>query len=203
VITIAGGFMSHALTPLPVVALLFAASLAIQAADVKKQGPPIETLQSEYRLGAEDVIDVFVWKEPEVTASAVVRPDGKISLPLAGELQASGKTTGELQQEIVIQLHRYITDPVVNVIVKQVNSMKISVLGEVHKPDVYRIHNQVTVLDAIAMAGGFTEFAKRSKVIVIRGSGANQQKIMLNIRDAVVGGAVQMYLQPLDTVYVQ
>jgi len=122
----------------------------------------------EYRLGPEDVIEVFVWKQPELTTTVVIRPDGRISLPLTNELEASGKTALQLQKEITEKLREYITQPIVNVIVKQVNSLKISVLGEVRKPDVYRIKNQVTVLDAIAMAGGFTDLARPNRVIVIR-----------------------------------
>ncbi|HEY1338873.1 MAG TPA: polysaccharide biosynthesis/export family protein, partial [Bryobacteraceae bacterium] len=90
--------------------------------------------RSEYRLGPEDVIEVFVWKEPELSTTVALRPDGRISLPLAGEFDASGKTTAQLQNEIATQLTRYITEPVVNVMVKQINSLKISVLGEVRKP---------------------------------------------------------------------
>jgi polysaccharide export outer membrane protein len=150
------------------------------------------------------VIDVFVWKEPDLTTSVVIRPDGKISLPLANELEASGKTAVELQQEIAEKLRRYITEPVVNVMVKQINSLKISVLGEVRKPDVYRIKNRVTVLDAIAMAGGFTDLARPTRVIVLRNTPTGQQRLKVDIKQ-VVGqdSGAMFYLQPLDTVYVE
>jgi len=135
--------------------LLLLAGLAGVAAagDTSKLPASMVTGGPDYRLGPEDVIDVFVWKEPDLSTSVVIRPDGKISLPLANELEASGKTANELQQEITERLRRYVTQPIVNVMVKQINSLKISVLGEVRKPDVYRIKNRVTVLDAIAMAG--------------------------------------------------
>ncbi|MCX6620763.1 MAG: SLBB domain-containing protein [Acidobacteria bacterium] len=135
---------------------------------------------------------------------AVVRPDGRISLPLAGELEASGKTAVELQQEITARLSKFIVQPVANVMVKQVNSLKISVLGEVRKPDVYRIKHRVTVLDAIAMAGGFTDLARPNKVIVLRNSPAGPQRIKINVKQLVANDhGVPVYLETLDTVFVE
>jgi polysaccharide export outer membrane protein len=160
--------------------------------------------EAEYRLGPEDVIEVFVWKEPELATTVVIRPDGRISLPLADEIMASGKTAAELQQEITAKLSRYVNKPVVNVMVKQVNSLKISVLGEVRKPDVYRIKNRVTVLDAIAMAGGFTDLARPNRVILLRNTPAGPQRIKINIRQLVAeSDGKPIYLQTLDTVYVE
>src|SRR5688500_2107920 len=98
--------------------------------------------KEEYRLGPEDVVEIFVWKEPDLSRTVVVRPDGKISMPLITELEASGKTAAQLQTEITTKLRQLVTDPVVNVIVKEVNSPKISILGEVHKPGVYSIKNK-------------------------------------------------------------
>jgi polysaccharide export outer membrane protein len=159
---------------------------------------------SDYRLGPEDVIDVFVWKEPDLSTSVVIRPDGKISLPLANEIEASGKTAAELQVEITEKLQRYVTQPIVNVMVKQINSLKISVLGEVRKPDVYRIKNRVTVLDAIAMAGGFTDLARPNRVVVLRNTPTGPQRIKINIKQTVSDGTdAPFYLQPQDTVYVE
>jgi polysaccharide export outer membrane protein len=166
--------------------------------------PTASPMESDYRLGPEDVIDVFVWKEPDLSTTVVVRPDGKISLPLANEIEASGKTAVELQLEIVERLRKYVIQPVVNVMVKQINSMKISVLGEVRKPDVYRIKNRVTVLDAIAMAGGFTDLARPTKVIILRNTATGPQRIRINIKQVVADdNHAAIYLHPLDTVYVQ
>src|SRR5215510_4462885 len=120
---------------------------------------------SDYLLGPDDVIQVFIWKEPDLSAeNVVVRPDGKLSLPLIGELPAIGKTSQQLQNEIVWKLSEYLSEPKVNVIVKEVNSAKVSVLGEVKNPGMYKIGNRATLLDAVALAGGFTEYAKRNKV---------------------------------------
>ena len=109
-----------------VVTILLTCSAALAAAaDVHKPPAAPTPRQAEYRLGPEDVIEVFVWKEPELTTTVVIRPDGRISLPLANELEASGKTAVELQQEITARLSTYVVHPVVNVMVKQVNSLKI------------------------------------------------------------------------------
>jgi polysaccharide export outer membrane protein len=162
------------------------------------------TADRDYRLGPEDMIDVFVWKEPDLSTSVVVRPDGKISLPLANELEASGKTATELQTEIAARLRVYISEPIVNVMVKQINSLKISVLGEVRKPDVYRIKNRITVLDAIAMAGGFTDLARPNRVVVLRNTAEGPQRIKINVKQTVGDSAgLPFYLQAQDTVYVE
>ena len=147
---------------------------------------------------------MFVYKEPDLSTTVTVRPDGRISLPLAGELDANGKAAAELQQEIAERLKRYISGPVVNVMVKQINSLKISVLGEVRKPDVYRIKNRVTVLDAIAMAGGFTDLARPNRVVVLRNTPAGQQRIKVNVNQAVDDNSTPpLYLEPADTVFVE
>jgi polysaccharide biosynthesis/export protein len=175
-----------------------------QAADLPKPAVPVGDAQPEYRLGPEDVIEVFVYKEPDLSTTVTVRPDGRISLPLAGELDATGKPATQLQEEIAERLRRYISGPVVNVMVKQINSLKVSVLGEVRKPDVYRLKNRVTVLDAIAMAGGFTDLARPNRVVVLRNTPLGQQRIRININQVVADNSSRLfYLEPMDTVYVE
>ncbi len=186
------------------IVLFTAGAVLVKAADSPKAPARPGPGEAEYRLGPEDVIEVFVWKEPELTTTVTVRPDGRISLPLASELEASGKTAAELQQEITAKLSKYVVLPVVNVMVKQVNSLKISVLGEVRRPDVYRIKNRVTVLDAIAMAGGFTDLARPNRVIVLRNTPAGPQRIKINIKQLVEDeNGVPVFLQTMDTVYVE
>lgn len=160
---------------------------------------------SEYRLGPDDVIQVFVWKEDQLSTTVVVRPDGKVSLPLIGELPTSGKTAIQLQHEIAQKLTQYIADPVVNVIVKEVHSANVSVLGEVKTPGMYPIRNRATVLDAIASAGGFTEYAKRDKVTVIRTEASGELKhLKLNVDDLIKGKkSILFYVLPNDKIYVQ
>jgi polysaccharide biosynthesis/export protein len=189
---------------LTTVCVFVSMALTAKAADILKPTYATNPAIPEYRLGPEDVIEVFVWKQPELTTTVVIRPDGRISLPLTNELEASGKTAIQLQKEITDKLREYITQPMVNVIVKQVNSLRISVLGEVRKPDVYRIKNQVTVLDAIAMAGGFTDLARPNHVIVIRNGPSGPQRIKINVKEVVADNSkAPFYLQPLDTVYVE
>jgi polysaccharide export outer membrane protein len=162
--------------------------------------------ESEFRLGPDDVVEVFVYKEQELSTTVVVRPDGKISLPLIGELSVSGKTAVELQKEIAQKLFQYISQPTVNVIVKEVNSAKVSVLGEVKTPGVYKIKDRSTVLDAVALAGGFTEYAKRDKVTLIRigATGQKPQQFRINVDDQLKGREGDLfYILPYDKIYVQ
>ena len=190
---------------------LLACSLPLQAEDPVTSAPDTAASagtalfgQSEYRLGPEDVIEVFVWKQPDLSTTAVIRPDGKVSLPLLGELEATGKTAVQLQEEVTKRLLQYVADPMVNVIVKEINSPKISVLGQVNKPDRYPIKQRLTVLDAIALAGGFTDFAKRDKVTIIRNSGPDKVRIQVNLKKVVQDGRGEVYyVEPLDTIYVQ
>ncbi len=190
---------------------LLACSFQLNAEDGTKPartaGASAETAsfgESEYRLGPEDVIGVLVWKQPELSTSVVVRPDGKISLALLGELEATGKTSLQLQDEITKRLRQYVSDPMVNVVVKEINSPKFSVLGQVRKPDRYHLKQRLTVLDAIALAGGFTDFAKRAKVTIIRNSGPDKIRIQVNLKKVVEDQRGEVYyIEPLDTIYVQ
>ena len=162
--------------------------------------------ETEFRLGPDDKIHVFVYRESELSTEVVVRPDGNVSLPLIGELPTSGKTPVELQKEITEKLTQYIADPVVNVIVKEVNSAQVSVLGEVKTPGMYKIKDRATVLDVIALAGGFTEYAKRDKVTVFRtGPSGEQKRIKLNV-DRQIKSAKDgnlFYVLPYDKIFIQ
>src|SRR5262245_21279370 len=150
---------------------------------------------SEFRLGPDDVIQVFVWKEPDLSAeNVVVRPDGKLSLPLIGELPATGKTSQQLQNEIVWKLSEFLSEPKVNVIVKEVNSAKVSVLGELNNPGVYKIGNRATLLDAVALAGGFTEYAKRDKIILFRSApDGSQKKVKLDVEPLIKSSTTDLF----------
>ncbi len=161
--------------------------------------------ENEFKLGPDDVVEVFVYKEPELSTTVVVRPDGKISLPLIGELSVNGKAALELQREITQKLTHFIAEPNVNVIVKEVNSAKVSVLGEVKTPGMYKIKDRATVLDAVALAGGFTEYARRDKVMLIRIEPNGQQhRIQINVEDQIKGRKGDLYyILPYDKIYVQ
>jgi polysaccharide export outer membrane protein len=156
-------------------------------------------------IGPDDVLAISVWKEPDVSRSVPVRSDGKISLPLAGEVQAGGTTPRQLEKAIAAKLQSYISEPEVTVIVQQINSQKYNVLGLVARPGAYPLTNSVTVLDAIAVAGGFRDFAKQKSIYILRqGGDGSQTRIPFNYKDVIKGKNVEqnIKLQPRDTVVV-
>lgn len=157
---------------------------------------------SEYTLGPEDVIEVFVWKEEELSRKVTVRPDGRVALPLAGELVAAGKTPADLEKEIAERLREYIDRPLVTVIVEEINSPKVSVLGEVRRPGRFVISQRTTILDAIALSGGFTEYARRGNVLVLRPTPSGVERIPIDVKHLVNRGGNPFYLKPGDTVHV-
>jgi polysaccharide export outer membrane protein len=159
---------------------------------------------SAYRLGPSDVIEVQVWKEPELTRAMVVRSDGKVSLPLVGEVAAAGKTTSELEAELAQGLRQFVENPVVTVIVAQANSSKFYVMGEVMRPGEYGLPRRITVLQAISTAGGFTEWANQRRLVLIRRSSGEQQQMRINYKLIVSGARPQdnCMLLPGDTIVV-
>lgn len=160
---------------------------------------------STYVIGADDVLAINVWKEPEISRSVPVRSDGRISLPLVGELQAGGQTPLQLEQEITKRLRNYISEPEVTVIVQDSKSQKINILGMVARPGAYLLSGSVTVLDAIAMAGGFKDFAKQKSVYVLRQNpDGTQQRIPFNYKDVIKGKNPEQNIRllPRDTVVV-
>ena len=156
-------------------------------------------------IGNDDVLAVTVWKEPDISRSIPVRSDGKISLPLVGELQATGRTPLKLEQDIAAKLKSYIDEPDVTVIVQQINSQKFNILGQVARPGAYALTNTATVLDAIAVAGGFRDFAKQKSIYVLRQSpDGSQKRIPFNYKQVLKGEnpAQNIKLQPHDTIVV-
>src|ERR1017187_9327091 len=156
-------------------------------------------------IGNDDVLAINVWKEPDVSRSIPVRSDGKISLPLVGEVQATGRTPLKLEQEIAARLKNYIAEPEVTVIVQQINSQKFNILGQVSRPGSYPLSNSATVLDAIALAGGFRDFAKQKSIYVLRqNADGSQTRIPFNYKQVVKGQnpAQDIRLQPRDTIVV-
>jgi polysaccharide export outer membrane protein len=156
-------------------------------------------------IGATDVLAISVWKEPDISRSVPVRSDGKISLPLAGELQAAGLTPLKLERDIASKLQSYISEPAVTVIVQQINSQKFNILGQVARPGSYSLTSSSTVLDAIAVAGGFRDFAKQKSIYVLRqNSDGRQSRIPFNYKQVIKGknSAQNLKLQPNDTIVV-
>jgi polysaccharide biosynthesis/export protein len=166
--------------------------------------PKSATDNPNYIIGADDVLDIDVWKEPEVTRTLPVRPDGKISLPLLNDIQAAGLTPTKLADEITTQLKKYVTDPHVTVIVTAINSQRVYILGEVARAGAYPLLPGMTVLQALSSAGGFTQFANTKKVYVLRQVNGKQEKYPFNYKDVVSGGDTSgnIVLKPGDTVVV-
>jgi polysaccharide biosynthesis/export protein len=156
-------------------------------------------------IGNEDLLSINVWKEPDISRSIPVRSDGKISLPLVGELQASGQTPQQLELQIASKLKNYIAEPEVTVIVQQINSQKFNILGQVNKPGSYPVTNSLTALDAIAIAGGFRDFARQKSIYIIRQiPGGGQTRLNFNYKDVVKGKNIEqnVKLQARDTIVV-
>lgn len=162
------------------------------------------TRDPTYKIGPQDVLDIDVWKEKELTRTVEVRPDGRISLPLLNDIPASGLTPMQLAANITDGLKKFITDPQVTVIVKQINSQRVYILGEVNKPGAYPLLPGMNVLQALSAAGGFTMFANTKKIYVLRQQNGKQKKFSFNYKDVISGKHVNenIVLQPGDQIMV-
>ena len=166
--------------------------------------PPTQSSDS-YVIGPSDVLAIDVWKDPELTRTIPVRPDGKITLPLIGDLQVSGLTAPRLQHLITERLTEYISKPEVTVIVQAVKSQTYTVVGKIAHPGSYPLGKPTTVLEAIAIAGGFQEFARPKKVYVLRrGEASSREKLPFDYNDVVKGKHLEQNvdLKSGDTVVV-
>lgn len=156
-------------------------------------------------IGNDDLLAISVWKEADLTRQIPVRSDGKISLPLIGEIQATGRTPSQLEQDIALKLRSYISDPQVSVIVQEIRSLKFNILGQVGKPGSYPLNTGTTIVDAIATAGGFRDFAKKKGVYVLRqGAAGDHSRFPFNYQDFIKGKNTErnLVLKPHDTVVV-
>jgi polysaccharide biosynthesis/export protein len=138
-----------------------------------------------YTIGPQDVLDINVWKEDQLTKTVPVRPDGKISLPLLNDIQAAGLTPTQLATQITESLKKYVTDPQVTVIVREINSQRVYLIGEVSRAGAYPLLPGMTVLQALSSAGGFTQFANTKKIYVLRTENGKQEKFPFNYKDAL------------------
>ena len=157
---------------------------------------------ADYRLSPGDKLRVEIYKDSQLSQSLQVRPDGKITLPLAGDIPASGRTPLELRDGIAEALKAYISNPVVTVIVVETVPKAIYVVGEVNSPGPQPMTGPLTVMQALAMAGGFTDFAKTKSIVIRRTTGTGTTDIKFNYKDAVKGEIKPLQLQPGDTIIV-
>jgi polysaccharide export outer membrane protein len=172
-------------------------------------GAPDGTVDpNEYRIGPEDLLQISVWKNEAISQKQPVRPDGKVTLPLLNDVAVAGLTPMELRELLVEKLAEYIPSPEVSVIVLEPRSFKVSVMGEVPKPGRYELRSRTTVLDVIALAGGLSQYASRTKIVVLRpdgqGKGKGQKRLPFNYNKAVSadGGQENFHLQSGDIVVV-
>ena len=200
------------------VLLLVSAPIALNvvgAQDKNKKTDPADTAKSakapapatadpNYVIGPQDVLDVNVWKEAELTRSVPVRPDGKISMPLLNDVQAAGLTPQQLSAQITTELRKYITDPQVTVIVTAINSQRIYILGEVGRAGAYPLLPSMTAIEALSSAGGFTPFARGKSIYILRMEDGKQVKYPFDYK-AVIDGKrsdENVVLNPGDTIVV-
>jgi polysaccharide export outer membrane protein len=158
-----------------------------------------------YIIGSDDMLSINVWKEPEMSKAVPVRPDGMISLPLLGEIKARGLTPVQLEDQISDLLRKIMSDPQVTVIVTQVNSLSYNIVGQVARPGYFSLTRPMTVLDAIALCGGFRDFAKQKKIYVLRkGPDGNEHRLKFNYKEVIKGKnmAQNIELRPHDTLVV-
>ena len=158
--------------------------------------------KDEYRLGPGDKLRIEVYKDPQLSQSLQVRPDGKITLPLVGDFAAAGKTPIELRDSLAKSLKEYVTNPVVTVIVVEATAAQVYVIGEVTNPGTLVMQGPMTVLEALARVGGLREFADRDDIRILRKSQAGVRTIEFNYKKAVKGETEPVFLQPGDTVVV-
>lgn len=154
------------------------------------QSPAFQT-GGEYVIGPGDVIDISLWKEESLTKSVVVLPDGRISFPLIGQIQASDRTVNDLKQEIEEKLKPYVPEPVLNVDIKQVNSMLVYVIGRVNAPGRFALNTNINVLQALATAGGLNPFAKRDKIKILRQEGGKTKTLPFHYDDVIDGSRLE------------
>lgn len=192
-----------------VLAGLLLCSLLAAVLPASAQAPPPGPAgagDEDYRIGPGDVLSIVVWKNDTLTRQVTVRPDGKISLPLVNDVQAAGRTAMEIRQDLTKKLTAFMPPPEVAVIVTEAKggNFHISVLGEVDKPGRYDLSNRTTVLEAIALAGGFKDFASTNKIVILRQVGTRVRRIPFNYKRAVAAGgeAENLDVMPNDIIVV-
>ncbi len=159
--------------------------------------------RTDYRLVAGDKLKIEVYKDPQLSQPLQIRPDGKITLPLLGDIPAAGRTALELRDELTTSLKEYITSPVVTVIVTETMPQLVHVMGEVNSPGAHQIYGEMTVVQALAAAGGFKDFAKTKDIrIQRRAYNGRVQVIRFNYKDAVEGNKPPVFVQSGDTIIV-
>jgi len=158
---------------------------------------------NSYIIGASDVLAITVWKQPDLSGSLLVRPDGMVSLPLVGDVKATGQTPTQLSNEIGSRLKKFIQDPNVSVVVSQIHSKVIYLLGEIAKKGPVDMTPGMTLLEAISSAGGLTDFANSKRIYILRDNAGKHEKIQVRYKEALKGdSSFDLALKPGDTIVV-
>jgi polysaccharide export outer membrane protein len=181
-----------------------AAQDPIQATGTDPAVKAVTPQDPNYVIGPQDMLDISVWKEAELTRTIPVRPDGKISMPLLNDVRAAGLTPNQLAAQITMSLKRFVTDPQVTVIVTQINSQRVYILGEVTRTGAYPLLPGMTLLQALSSAGGFTQFANRKKIYMFRTENGKQNKYPFDYKAVVDGKRTDenVVLKAGDTIVV-
>jgi polysaccharide biosynthesis/export protein len=167
-----------------------------------KPTPDRANTSADYRLVAGDKLRIEVYKDPQLSQNLQIRPDGRITLPLLGDVMAAGDTPTALRDKITIAYKEYMTNPVVTVIVVEAQPQTVSVMGEVNNPGVQPLKYPMTVIDALAIAGGFKDFANTKNIMIKRTTAAGVQTIKFDYKKAINSDSKPVYLQPGDVIIV-
>ena len=163
-----------------------------------------ETELPSYLIGPNDILNIYVWKEKELTQDVFVMPDGRITFPLIGEVLAQGRTVTELKDDITKRFEKFVSAPEVTVIVKEIRSRRIYIIGKVSKPGPYLLEPDMTVLQALSTAGGFGEWADTKNILIVRREGEKEVQLRFNFKEFVDGKHVEqnLLLKRNDTIVV-
>jgi polysaccharide biosynthesis/export protein len=174
------------------------------AANAKADAPVAAPLPPGYVIGAEDVLSIVFWRDKEMSADVVVRPDGKISLPLLNDVEAAGRTPDQLRAQLIKAASKYLEEPTAAVVVKEIHSRKVFVSGQVGKSGSYPLIGEMNVLQAIAHVGGLLEYADSKNIVILRNEDGQERRFKFNYKDVVKGKNVlqNIMLKPGDTIIV-
>jgi polysaccharide biosynthesis/export protein len=199
------GAMALSLAALPVFAQAQkpnAMPPAAAAAAAPRPSDPV--VPAGYVIGADDLLSIVYWKDKDMSADAKVRPDGRIALPLINEVQAAGLTPGQLQQKLTEESKKYMEDANITVVVREINSRRAFITGEVNKPGPYPLTSPTTVMQLISLAGGLRDYANSKKIMIMRSENGRQTSLAFNYKDVASGKNLSqnIELRPGDTVVV-
>jgi polysaccharide export outer membrane protein len=166
--------------------------------------PSDPAIPAGYVIGADDLLSIVFWKDKDMSAEARVRPDGRIALPLINEVQAAGLTPEELQRKITEESRKYMEDASITIVVREINSRRVFITGEVAKPGPYSLTSPITVMQLIAVAGGLRDYADSKNITIMRTEGGKQLSLKFNYKEVASGKNLKqnIELQPGDTVVV-